>query len=81
VRTRGSIVVSFSCVRRHLAETLEAADLDLAAAGELGLDELVLVCVVARIERLAALGELVERRHGEEQVPFRIRSGISDRRR
>ena len=35
----------------HLAQALEAADLDLAAAGELGLQQFVLVGVVARIER------------------------------
>src|SRR5262245_52536599 len=44
----------------HFAEALEATDLDLAAAGELGLQELVLVRVVARVGDLAALAELIE---------------------
>src|SRR5690348_16720203 len=48
--------------RRHLAETLEPADLDLGAAFERGLEQLLLVGVVARIERLGPLGDAIERR-------------------
>ena len=52
----------------HLAQALEAADLDLAAAGELGLQEFVLVRIVARIEHLAALADAVERRHRQIEM-------------
>ena len=39
----------------HFAQALEAADLDLGVGGELALDQLVLVLVVARIDRLGAV--------------------------
>src|SRR3546814_12946351 len=47
---------------RHLAEALEAAHLDLAAALEVLRDEAVLLGVVHGIDAVAALGEAVERR-------------------
>src|SRR5688572_11688450 len=55
-------------VRLHLAQALEAAYLDLDAAGELGLQQLLLVGVVARIDLLGALGQRIERRLCQEQV-------------
>src|SRR5581483_9403062 len=51
-------------LRQHLAETLEARNVDLALAVELRLEERLLVRVVARVERLGALAQAVERRHG-----------------
>ena len=54
--------------RHHLAEALEAADLDLGVGAEFLLEDFVLVLVVARIERLAAMGEPVERRHREIEM-------------
>ena len=53
----------------HLAEALEAADVDLGARLELARDELVAMLEVARVDRLGAVGDLEQRRHGEEQVP------------
>ncbi len=54
--------------RRHLAQALEAADLDLAAAGELALHQLVLMRVVAGIGDLAALAQAIERRLRQEEM-------------
>src|SRR3546814_20155184 len=56
--------------RRHLAEALEAADLHLALAGEGGRHQFLAVRIVARIQRLAALRQAVQRRHRKEQVPL-----------
>ncbi len=55
---------------KHFAEALEAPDVDLAATVEGGGHQLVLVQVVARVERLAALRQPIERRHGEIEVPL-----------
>src|SRR5690349_12351771 len=52
--------------RHHLAKTLEPASLGLLAF-ELGLQELVAVLVIARIDRLASVTKPVERRHGKEE--------------
>src|SRR5690606_12033881 len=52
----------------HLTEALEAADLDLAAAIEDGLQQLLLVLLVTRIGRLRALRDLVERWHSQEEM-------------
>ena len=52
----------------HLAEPLEAAHVHLGVVGELALDEPLLVLLVARVDRLGAVGELEERRHRQEQV-------------
>ena len=54
-------------LRVHLAEALEARDLDLLAL-ELGPLELGAVGVVAGVGRLGARGQAVERRLGEEQM-------------
>src|SRR5215204_1857508 len=54
--------------RRHLAEALEAADLDLAVALEGGLEELVLVGVVAGVNGVSPLRQPVERRDRQIQV-------------
>ncbi len=54
--------------RHHFAEAFEAADLDLGVGVEFLLDDFVLVRVVARIERLAAVRDAVERRHREIEV-------------
>src|SRR5262249_30644373 len=54
--------------RHHLAETLEAADLDLGVAVELFLQELILLFVVTGIKILACVAQTVERRHGEIEV-------------
>src|SRR6266849_10070270 len=43
--------------RRHLAEPLEAADLDLATAVERGCHQLFAMCVVAGVLRHLALGQ------------------------
>ena len=47
---------------------MKRLDLDLAAALELALEQLLAVLVVAGVDGLAALGQAVERRHGEEEV-------------
>ena len=48
--------------RAHLAEPLEAARLDLALAGQHLADQFVAMLIVARIDGLRALRQLVERR-------------------
>ena len=55
--------------RRHLAETLEAADLDLAAAVEGALQQLLAVRVVAGVMGDVALRQAVERRQRQEEMP------------
>ncbi len=63
VRFPGAIVVSLSCARHHLAKAFEAADFDLGIGVKLLLQQLFLVLVVARIERLAAMRQTIKRRH------------------
>src|SRR5690606_17116517 len=58
----------FELLRVHLAETLEAADLDLAATIENRAQQLFLVLIVARVRRDVALRDLVERRHGQIEM-------------
>src|SRR4029079_15675405 len=53
---------------RHLAETFEARDVHFALAVELLLHQLLLMRIVARKKRLAALAQAIERRHGEIQM-------------
>src|SRR5690606_11222592 len=52
----------------HLTEALEARDVDLALAGELGFHQLEAMRVIAGIEGLAALADTIERRQCQEQV-------------
>ncbi len=65
----------------HLAETFEAPDLDIGIGAEFGLEQLVLVLVVARIKDLAAVGEAIERRHRREQADLRRSASASAGRR
>src|SRR3546814_9552167 len=59
----------FAQLRRgHLAEALEAADVDLLLSLEGGRQKLLLVGVVAGIVRRAAGRQAVERRQRQEQV-------------
>ena len=53
---------------RHFAKTLEAADFDRAAPGEPALHQLFLVRVVARVDRLGALGQPIERRDRQKEM-------------
>ena len=62
--------------RHHLAEALEAADLDLGVGAELARHDLGPVGVVAGVEHLAAMGEAVERRHREIEWPESMSWGI-----
>src|SRR5256885_12335587 len=57
--------------RHHLAETLEAADIDLGIGVELPLQDFVPVLVVAGVERLAAVRKAIERRDRQIEVPDR----------
>src|ERR1700749_719250 len=52
----------------RLAEAFEAADVDLGIGVELASQQPVPIGVVAGIERLVAVGQLVERRHGQIEV-------------
>src|SRR5690606_6965931 len=54
--------------RQHLAQTLEAADLDGALTLELARQQFVLVAVVAGIGGLAALAQSVKRGNGEVEM-------------
>ena len=54
---------------RHLAQPLEAADVDLTLAGEVLFQQFVLVGVVAGIGRPGPLGDPVEGRHGKVKMP------------
>ncbi|MCY1250674.1 hypothetical protein D9M72_643330 [compost metagenome] len=53
----------------HFAQPLEARDVHLALAGKLGLHQFVLVGIIPRIKRLAALADAVERWQGKIKVP------------
>ena len=54
--------------RHHLAEPLEAADLDLGVGVKFLLQDFVAVLVVAGIKNLAAVREPIERRHREIEM-------------
>src|SRR5208282_922369 len=55
---------------RHFAKSLEPADIDGAAAAEAGLQQLLLMRVIAGVKRLVALGQPIEGRHGEVEMAF-----------
>src|SRR5690606_22588424 len=68
-RAPGGVHGGFPELRwHHLAKALEAADLDLAPAVELALQQFLAVRVIARISDLGALRQAVERRHGEIEM-------------
>ena len=56
--------------RHHLAKPFKAADIDLGVGVELALQKRVLVGVVAGVDRLAAVGQLVQRRHRQIEMPL-----------
>src|SRR5580700_5888234 len=58
----------FQLRRHHLAEALEAADLDLGVGVKFFLEDFVAVLVVACIKILAAVRQAVERRYREIKV-------------
>ena len=81
-RAPGRIHGGFLELRRHhLAEAFEAADLDFGIGVEFALDQRVLVRVVAGVDRLAAMGEAVKRRHREIEVALRRSAAASAGRR